>query len=623
MNFGSPKCPCVGLDNITGVTVVVVNGTTKVNYPADLGARCMAWDDGVEPLSCMEGQSPGLGAGWCAQQWCFVDPCNCDIDVKPKTSSYLPDGLYQGKRLFYSYATCGGLDTWNQEQEVQMAEANESHCDEQPSESVWGKNDCKCIGINGEPGLTKVHLSSGHLADFPADTGTKCHAWEFANHPNCTADAQDIPSWCAKRWCYVDPCSCSLDTPPKLSAYLPEASFEGHPIYYSYATCDEEDSWTASEHPEACVNQKSESDCKANEKCGWDTAKEKCLGKELLSTCAGGWQNTTAYNGSVKTEKTVKPHAPSPNFGASKCPCVGLDNISGVTDVIISSKVKAQYPASLGSRCEAWDDDMEPLSCKDGKDPGTGNGWCSQQWCYVDPCNCDIETKPKQSSYLPDGAYQGKPLYYSYATCGGIDTWNDQQEVKMPEADDSMCKGIEGETTWGKAECRCIGIGGQSGSTNVTINKTQVAYPADTGTECKTWDLINHPACSGNKTEIPDWCEKRWCYVDPCSCSLDTPPKISSYLPEATFSGRTIYYSYDTCGSSDTWTAANHKSACVNQVSNESCSALPKCAWTEAGKCLGKDFVDELQACPVKSFAARTRSFWMSSSIFVLLLLLR
>ena len=55
--FGNPKCPCIGLSNISGTTVVV-HGTTKVQYPADVGAHCAAWDHGQEPFEKSEYPRP-------------------------------------------------------------------------------------------------------------------------------------------------------------------------------------------------------------------------------------------------------------------------------------------------------------------------------------------------------------------------------------------------------------------------------------------------------------------------------------------------------------------------------------------------------------------------------------
>merc|ERR1719491_1695493 len=46
----------------------------------------------------------------------------------------------------------------------------------------------------------------------------------------------------------------------------------------------------------------------------------------------------------------------------------------------------------------------------------------------------------------------------------------------------------------------------------------QVPYPADLGGRCKAWDSTHHPKCPGE-----DWCESKWCYVDPCNCDKVSP----------------------------------------------------------------------------------------------------
>lgn len=602
--IGSPKCPCIGLSNLAGETVVVLNGTTKARYPASVGSHCKAWDDGQEPLSCKTGGKPGKGNGWCAKQWCFVDPCNCELEVKPKASSYLPDGMYQGKPVYYSYDTCGAKDTWNDEQDVKMQPADESTCRNHIHSSIdWGKDECKCIGINGEPGSTHFTVSGEQVA-FPADAGTMCKAWDLESNPQCTANSTDIPAWCAKRWCWVDPCSCSLAVPPRTSSYLPYVSYEAKAMYYSYDTCGDYDLWTATHHEHACVNQKSQKACSSLNKCGWDADKKLCLGRELIEECKHPtFENASDVPKAHKKHKKIEDQKHThptvarhpPKFGDASCPCVGLDNTSGHTLVVVNGTRRTRYPADLGAHCEAWDDGREPISCQEGQNPGKGHGWCAQQWCFVDPCNCNIDVKPKTSNYLPSGRYQGKPIYYSYATCGGKDTWNSQQKQKTITADPSMCKKHSHDSgDWGKDECKCIGVHGESGDTLVTIGEKEVEFPADTGTMCRAWDLDNNPSCSGNGTEIPRWCSKKWCYVDPCSCSLASPPKTSSYLSHSSVDGRAIFYSYSTCGDEDVWTAKNHQKACANQKSRKSCVAQEKCGWDASKEqCLGKELIEE------------------------------
>jgi len=268
-HFGDTRCPCIGFDNIDGETIVTHDDGVQSTYPADLGARCEAWDDGRHP-SCKEGKEPGLGNGWCAQSWCYVDACNCDLPVLPMLSEYVPDARYRGRPVFYSYATCGGKNLW---------------ADEIPQVGTAG---CRCIGFDNIPGTTDITLmidGESQTVSYPAEIGGTCKAWDEGVHPECRK-GKDSPKWCSKRWCYVDPCSCNLDQPPKVTLYLPEATFTGKSLYYSYATCGDEDFFTKKYNLEACVNQDNEEDClklkvrEGGNKCAWTGA--KCLGWEIV-----------------------------------------------------------------------------------------------------------------------------------------------------------------------------------------------------------------------------------------------------------------------------------------------------------------------------------------------------
>jgi len=227
------------------------------------------------------------------------------------------------------------------------------------------------------------------------------------------------------------------------------------------------------------------------------------------------------------------------------------------------------YPADLGARCEEWDRNRH-VQCT-GDDP---KAWCEHSWCYVDPCKCDIDVLPKMTSYQQETTFRGMPLFYSYATCGGKDVFT----KKVPAL--------------GASKCRCIGFAGSAGTTEVEFpGGHEVDYPADLGSTCQAWDQDRHPECKGEKQ--PSWCQANWCYIDPCECELpgDTVPKISAYLPHATFTGKNLYYSYETCKSADTWTEENHPEACVNQDTEDECGLLTRCAWT-GKRCLGRELVE-------------------------------
>lgn len=81
-NHGSDGCRCIGIDELEGETVIALK-KKNVSYPADLGARCEAWDANMHP-DC-KGENP---KSWCAQEWCYVDPCKCkDTADLPKPSA--------------------------------------------------------------------------------------------------------------------------------------------------------------------------------------------------------------------------------------------------------------------------------------------------------------------------------------------------------------------------------------------------------------------------------------------------------------------------------------------------------------------------------------------------------
>lgn len=260
------------------------------------------------------------------------------------------------------------------------------------------------------------------------------------------------------------------------------------------------------------------------------------------------------------------------HFGDTACPCIGFDNVQGDTTVEFEGGQQVAFPADLGARCEKWDENTAP-ECT-GKDKPR---WCTQPWCFVDSCNCHIPGLPTMSVYAADARYRGKPVFYSYATCGGEDTWT----KVVPEV--------------GTAGCRCIGFDNIPGTTDVKIDDKVVSYPAELGGTCSAWDKKKHPACQGENPE--PWCTAKWCYVDPCSCKLDERPKVTMYLPKATFTGKSLYYSYETCGAKDTFTEKYNLHACVNQKDEKSCMAqvrgarkISKCAWTH-GHCLGAELV--------------------------------
>jgi len=632
-SYGASGCPCVTIGGDLGNLNVTIGSSTLL-YPADLGGSCETWDEGLHP-DC-KGSSP---PDWCTQAWCYVDPTSCDgLSVPPKTSSYQQKATFRGMTLYYSYATCGASDSFTATEHTSACvnQVTEGDCTAQPKcawtgspgkclgkelvqkieldASIVGNEACRCIGVANSSGSVVATYPQGHLsigAIYPSDVGSHCATWDLHSGPDCVATGGPQPDYCSQQWCYVDPCSCGLDSPPTTSLMLPGATYHGKTLYFSYATCGGEDSFTSSSHATACVNQDSESHCSALSKCAWTG--EKCLGKELVTACSA--QKSASLIGERSTIATAVKVKASP--GSSGCPCIAISGALGSINATIGSSTLL-YPADLGGSCETWDDAIHP-DCKGD----SLHDWCRQAWCYVDPTNCNgLSLPPKVSAYQPQATFNGMTLYYSYVTCGSSDSWTtfDNPTACINQKTEGDCT-AKPKCAWtgspgkclgkelvqksefdaaivGNATCRCVGVANSSGSVVATYPQGHLSigaiYPSDVGSHCNTWDLHSNPDCVATGGPQPDYCSQQWCYVDPCSCGLESPPTTSLMLPGATYQGKTLYYSYATCGGEDSFTSSSHSTACVNQETESSCSALLKCAWT-GEKCLGKELATECE----------------------------
>lgn len=260
-------------------------------------------------------------------------------------------------------------------------------------------------------------------------------------------------------------------------------------------------------------------------------------------------------------------HSPGGKYGSVGCQCIGINNVDGTTDVKYEGK-EMTFPADAGARCETWDRFANPTctGCDHNSTVCDDNPWCMQKWCYVDPCTCSLEVAPKPSLYMEHATYQGKPLYFSYATCGATDEFSsDEHKQKAQESKDHKFCAAPHDAKFGDEKCKCIGIDGQEGLTKMEYNGTHFELPADVGASCSEWEAGVHPECKADK--VPDWCHQPWCYVDPCSCGISTPSKHSAYLPHASFRDRPVHYSYATCKGTDSWsTEAMKKQAAANEV---------------------------------------------------------
>lgn len=272
-----------------------------------------------------------------------------------------------------------------------------------PSVISLGGPGCPCIGLDQLSGTVKSPSKNSTSEAYPASIGAHCDIWD----KSCRSKS-DASCWTAQEsWCFVDPCNCNASSRqhPKWQGLL----WQGHPVYASAATCTSNQS-----------------------------VKE---GGPLLSAC-----NANQFQKDL--------------MGNAKCKCIGIVGLSGDLRVNISNQ-QFRFPADLGSSCQSWDDGRHP-DCRKAEQPG----WCHRQWCYVDPCTCNIEELPKVSTYFPRANYRKKALYYSYEACHSFDTFTyDSHSACVNQETEAKCLALGGDPddpkirkcAWGGPEIKCLG----------------------------------------------------------------------------------------------------------------------------------------------------------------------
>lgn len=221
-------------------------------------------------------------------------------------------------------------------------------------------------------------------------------------------------------------------------------------------------------------------------------------------------------------------------------------------------------PHDFGARCGDWDAEAPECSRDDAPE------YCGMRWCYVDPCECETAVPPKPSATFPGAKYRGRPLYWSYATCGEEDAYSEAtlNLTKVQEAIDTVCGTSPPEDVWGDAACRCSGLSGIDGSIDTGRGWS---YDGDAGSACGTWDLEANPRCKDENP--PGYCQEQWCYVDPCECDagqIGAPPQPSALNGTVSSSGAPAYWSYATCGFHNSYVAVEPvpDDICAPEVTN-------------------------------------------------------
>jgi len=130
----------------------------------------------------------------------------------------------------------------------------------------------------------------------------------------------------------------------------------------------------------------------------------------------------------------------------TSCPCLGDKTKANLPDPVDCDYTWAaegkcvetvnlkssftMYPANYGENCakhkEPGQEDCFDLTKTPPVEKTEGAAdYCTQPWCYVDPCACD-EVDITASGYFP------QPLFFSYSTCGGKNTFSEFTNALAP-----------------------------------------------------------------------------------------------------------------------------------------------------------------------------------------------
>jgi hypothetical protein len=116
-NKGPSQCKCKAPNELTAsmpmsdgkyVYTEAIPDTQNGLVPTLFGSFCKSWDQfppsGLKPFTEYWGCNASATGGvqeWCKDQWCYVDPCDCEPDVATGESL-----MFTGANLFFSYDLC-------------------------------------------------------------------------------------------------------------------------------------------------------------------------------------------------------------------------------------------------------------------------------------------------------------------------------------------------------------------------------------------------------------------------------------------------------------------------------------------------------------------------------------
>lgn len=92
---------------------------------------------------------------------------------------------------------------------------------------------------------------------LPPDYGaSRCSTWDMLLSPECVNAQGEVPDsgqpdWCQSSWCYVDPANCARPFSTSSMSWPTVTGLPEDGLAYSYETCGNVDSYSASKHYES------------------------------------------------------------------------------------------------------------------------------------------------------------------------------------------------------------------------------------------------------------------------------------------------------------------------------------------------------------------------------------
>lgn len=351
-----------------------------------------------------------------------------------------------------------------------------------------GAHGCSCINPVSEKFLNITNTTDGPRIIMPYDDvrhgglvlqdeyalapdyGSSCRTWDLASSeygPSIYSSCQDdgtAAGWCHKTWCYVDPCACNLEDVTQTTMFnlphkLPEA------LAYSYATCAQ------------CESQGDQASCLAHTTCEWQQDVQTYEGRPvgsphcvygLVDTYSSGFCASLTYSRCIemfgsckwifsdgfgmceqkkKAERIRSWSCDRLIGGGSSCRCKGILNVTvpETNGAIHYSTPQTEFdlPSEYGSYCKAWDipeslnGQIFLTACAESN--RAFNPWCSEEWCFVDPCSCDMPDVAQSNMFSDQYPSSRGRLAFSYLSCAQC--WRRKTQAECTQT--VQCRWVE------------------------------------------------------------------------------------------------------------------------------------------------------------------------------------